>query len=382
MADVDESMRGARLLLSLAVEPGDPRLPPVLDAEGGAIGLLERLRSGPEQWPETWVKGLRRAERDRPSIERAGREAGLRWITPEDEEWPAQVDDLQHAEGTSGAAGAPLGLWCRGAGDLRLLSDHALAVVGARDCTTYGAEAAADIAAVAADAGFAIVSGAAFGIDASAHRGGLLVGDPGIAVLACGADLDYPRAHASLLGRIAERGVVVSEYPPGASAARSRFLARNRVIAALCDGLVVVEAARRSGSLNTLHWADRLGRSTMAVPGPITSGQSQGTHEAIRSGKAVLVGSTSDVLAELIGLSGATPHGELPVSDPLAESVLQELTGTPSSVADLARGLRIGTMHVLRALRRLERAGRAHEEHSRWVCSGVSGVGDGTVTSS
>lgn len=364
MGDASEHVREARLLLSLAVEPGDPRLPSALEASGGAIGLLERLRSPTASWPETWIRGLRRAERDRAGVESGGRDNGVRWVTPEDEEWPVQLGDLQHTEGASGAAGAPLGLWCRGTGDLRLLSDHALAVVGARDCTTYGAEAAADIAAVGADAGFSIVSGAAFGIDASAHRGGILVGDPGIAVLACGADLDYPRAHASLLGRIAERGVVISEYPPGAPAARSRFLARNRLIAALSDGLVVVEAARRSGSLNTLHWADRLGRVTMAVPGPITSAQSQGTHEAIRGGKAVLVGSGTDVVAELLGFSAQVGGSELP--DPVAGAVLDALDRVPAFPAELARRLRIGTSHALRALNRLERAGLAWQADAGW----------------
>lgn len=360
----DRTARRERLLLSLTVEPADPRLPSALASCGGIGQLLERLRSGAGNWPQRWVEGLLRAEREIASLERAAGERGLRWITPGDDEWPRQLDDLEYAEGAPGAAGAALGLWCRGTGDLRLVSEHALAVVGARDCTTYGAETAADIAAVGAEAGFSVVSGAAFGIDASAHRGGLLVGDPGIAVLACGADLDYPRAHASLLGRIAERGVVVSEYPPGVAAARSRFLARNRLIAALCDGLVVVEAARRSGSLNTLHWADRLGRVTMAVPGPISSAQSQGTHEAIRSGKAVLVGSGTDVVAELLGF--AAEIGDQQLSDPVAGAVLGVLDAEPVPPAEIARRLRIGTSHALRALDRLGRSGLARQETSGW----------------
>lgn len=356
-----------RLLLSLVVEPGDPRLVPALHEHGGPGAVLDELRADPDGWPEPWHQGV---ETVAPRAERVlcrAQEQGLRWITPGHPEWPEQLGGLDEVETAAGAGGSPLGLWCRGSGDVRLLAEHAVAVVGARDCTTYGAEAAGDIAAAAAMSGFTVISGAAFGIDASAHRGGLAVGDPGIAVLACGADLDYPRAHASLLGRIAEHGVVVSEYPPGRPAARSRFLARNRIIAALADGLVVVEAAHRSGSLNTLHWADRLGRTTMAVPGPITSAQSQGTHDAVRSGKAVLVGSGADVVAELVGFHGRVAESHDETFDPVAAAVLADLQESgPRRPADIARSLRVGTLHAVRALERLRSAGHAEESEHGW----------------
>ena len=161
-----------------------------------------------------------------------------------------------------------------------------------------------------------MVSGAAFGIDASAHRGALAMGRATIAVLACDAGTDYPRAHAALLSRIAESGLIVSEQPPGQVPTKARFLSRNRLIAGLAGGTVVVEARRRSGSLNTLHWADRLGRPTMAVPGPVTSQQSGGTHQAVRDGKAVLVTGGSDVLSELAGIGAAEPE---PVTAPATE---------------------------------------------------------------
>ncbi|WP_293785050.1 DNA-processing protein DprA [uncultured Aeromicrobium sp.] len=367
MSDADD-----RLRLSLIVEPGDPRVAAAVRERGGAGAVLDALRTDRDAWPEPWQQGVQDVDQRAHNAVRRAREEGLRWITPWHREWPEQLSGLDDVEPAAGAGGAPLGLWCRGLGDVRLLAEHAVAVVGARDCTTYGAETAGDIAAAAAAAGFTVVSGAAFGIDASAHRGGLAVGDPGIAVLACGCDLDYPRAHASLLARIAERGVVVSEYPPGCPAARSRFLARNRIIAALADGLVVVEAAHRSGSLNTLHWADRLGRTTMAVPGPITSAQSQGTHDAVRSGKAVLVGSGADVVAELVGFHGRVAGQRVTSFDPLAAAVLAELGEPgPRRAAEIARALRIGTFHAVRALERLRSAGQAQEWDGGWQRTGA-----------
>ncbi|RLV56957.1 DNA-protecting protein DprA [Aeromicrobium phragmitis] len=363
----------ARLLLSLNVEPGDPRLASALREQGGAAALLDAVRRRPAMWPEPWQHVTDGPEDQVEHMLRVGREQGLRWITPGHEEWPEQLAGLDEVETAGGAGGAPLGLWCRGTGHLRLLSEHAVAVVGARDCTTYGAEVAGDIAASAAASGFTVVSGAAFGIDASAHRGGLAAGDAGIAVLACGADLDYPRAHASLLGRIAEYGVVVSEYPPGRAAARSRFLARNRLIAALADGLVVVEAAHRSGSLNTLQWADRLGRTTMAVPGPVTSAQSQGTHDAVRSGKAVLVGSGADVVAELVGFHGRIAKDRAVDVDPVATAVFGQLhDASPRQPAEIARELRIGTLHTVRALRRLEADGAVEATAEGWQRTATS----------
>jgi len=200
--------------------------------------------------------------------------------------------------------------------------------VGARDCTSYGAEMAADLAADTSSAGFTVVSGAAFGIDASAHRGALATGRPTVAVLACDAATDYPRAHAALLQRIADDGLVVSEQPPGQIPSKARFLSRNRLIAALGAGTLVVEARRRSGALNTLAWADQLGRTTMAVPGPVTSQYSIGTHQAIRGGKAVLVTTGQEVVGEMAGFE---PE---PEADRAADTAFDRLTGPQRRVLD------------------------------------------------
>src|SRR4029078_13034542 len=123
-------------------------------------------------------------------------------------------------------------------------------------------------------------------IDQAAHRGALAGGVSTVAVLACGVDRAYPAAHQRLLDHLADRGAVVSELAPGCAPTRLRFLARNRVIAALTRGTVVVEAAVRSGALNTANWANRLHRTVMGVPGPVTSAPSQGVHQLIRTGAA------------------------------------------------------------------------------------------------
>ena len=154
-----------------------------------------------------------------------------------------------------------------------------------------------------------MVSGAAYGIDQAAHRGALGVEGANVAVLACGVDRAYPTAHRALLDHLADTALVVAEVPPGCAPTRGRFLSRNRLIAALTRGTVVVEAAVRSGALNTAGWTTRLNRHLMGVPGPVTSAQSQGIHQLIRTGEAILVTQGSEVL-ELVGDVGThlVPH--------------------------------------------------------------------------
>ena len=200
---------------------------------------------------------------------------------------------------------------------------------------------------------------------------------PTIAVLACDAATSYPRAHAALLQRIAEEGLVVSEQPPGRAPTKARFLARNRLIAALTVGTVVVEARRRSGALSTLAWADQLGRVTMAVPGPVTSQQSVGTHEAIRDGKAMLVTVGSDVVAALGGLeipsSAPAPPGDRDTAfDALTAEqarVLDALEWRASlGISGIARRAGLGRAAAERALRVLQQGGWAAADASgRWL---------------
>ncbi|WP_339131869.1 DNA-processing protein DprA [Streptomyces sp. f51] len=275
-------------------------------------------------------------------------------------EWPAQLDDLGDAR--------PVGLWVRGSAGLRLWALRSVAVVGARACTEYGAHMAAVLGAGLAERGWVVVSGGAYGVDGAAHRGALGAGGATVAVLACGVDRPYPSGHTQLITRIAEQGLVVGELPPGEHPTPSRFVLRNRVIAALTRGTVVVEAAYRSGALVTARSAQRLGRFTMGVPGPVTSALSAGVHELLR-GEAVLVSDAAEV-AELVGGMGElAPERRGPVLprdllEPGAGRVLAALPARdPAGTEEIARRAAtstddaVGRLYELRALGYVERHG-------------------------
>ncbi|MFI8002753.1 DNA-processing protein DprA [Streptomyces sp. NPDC086010] len=277
---------------------------------------------------------------------------GGRFLCPGDREWPTQLDDLGDAR--------PIGLWVRGAPDLRLWALRSVAVVGARACTPYGAHMAASLGAGLAERGWVVVSGAAFGVDAAAHRGALAAGGATVAVLACGVDVAYPRGHTELIGRIAEQGLVIGELAPASHPTRSRFVMRNRVIAALTRGTVVVEAEYRSGSLVTARNAQRLGRHAMGVPGPATSGLSSGVHELLR-GEGTLVTDAAEVV-ELVGSIGdlaPVRRGPVLPRDRLDAVTARVLDALPRSgamtVPDVARGAGVGAD---------ETSGRLYELHS------------------
>ncbi|MFJ7489804.1 DNA-processing protein DprA [Streptomyces sp. NPDC097727] len=298
---VSDRERLARAALTRILEPGDERGGRWL-REVGAVELLRRIatRDGAAErlsgMTPKRLDGYRlRAESAEPERDLAAVAVlGGRFVCPGDREWPSQLDDLADAR--------PTGLWVRGPRDLRLWALRSVAVVGSRACTPYGSHMAASLGAGLAELGWVVVSGAAFGVDAAAHRGALAVDGATMAVLACGVDVAYPRGHAELIGRMAEQGLVIGELPPSDHPTRSRFILRNRVIAALTRGTVVVEAEYRSGSLVTARSAQRLGRFTMGVPGPATSGLSAGVHELLR-GEGVLVTDASEV-AELVGTIG------------------------------------------------------------------------------
>jgi DNA processing protein len=202
-----------------------------------------------------------RAGFDEPGLlaELEGR--GIRWIARRDRGFPPRLRRIHDP---------PPGLFVRGAGELALLDAPCVAVVGARACSAYGSAVALELGRGLARAGVVVVSGLARGVDAAAHRGALETGTT-VAVLGCGIDRDYPRAHRTLAASIAERALIVSEYPPGVEPAPWRFPARNRIVAGLCDATVVVEARERSGALITADLALDEGREVLAVPGEITS---------------------------------------------------------------------------------------------------------------
>ncbi|MEU3144306.1 MULTISPECIES: DNA-processing protein DprA [unclassified Streptomyces] len=354
----------ARVFLTRVLEPGDETGGRWV-RELGAREVAERLRTRGEPLPgasgRRWAGMVARAEQAAPGRDLAvARNAGVRFVHPGTAEWPRQLDDL--------GDGRPLGLWVRGPADLRMWALRSVAVVGARACTEYGAHMAATLAAELAERGWVVVSGGAYGVDGAAHRGALGSGGATVAVLACGVDRPYPRGHTGLITRIAEQGLVVGELPPGDHPTPNRFILRNRVIAALTRGTVVVEAAHRSGSLVTARAAGRLGRHTMGVPGPATSGRSAGVHELLRQG-AVLVTDAAEIV-ELVGDMGElAPERCGPVLprdllDPAAHQVLDALPARGAAPADsIARDARttrddaIARLYELRALGYVERHG-------------------------
>lgn len=245
-----------------------------------------------------------------------------------DNHYPASLGDLAHP---------PEELFCLG--DQELLLRPAVSIVGTRDSTHYGERTARTLARDIARAGVCVVSGMARGIDATAHRAALENNGATIAVLGTGVDVAYPVGHRQLHAEIVERGLVLSENPPGASAQRGSFPKRNRIIAALARITVVVEAGFKSGALNTASHALDLGRVVAAVPGQIDSEHSAGANQLIRDG-AVVITSSDDLLA-LLGLSPASPDRTLP-NLPDAEQKVWEAVGfnfTDSDAVALTTGL-------------------------------------------
>ncbi|NDA80396.1 MAG: DNA-protecting protein DprA [Actinobacteria bacterium] len=206
----------------------------------------------------------------------------IRRITPTDSEWPDQLHAL---------AAPPRELYVRGRNlaEIAGMDGDSVAIVGARNSTHYGEKVARDFATYLAALGWSIVSGGAFGIDYHAHRGALLIDGITIAVLAGGLDAPYPRSHDGLFREILERGALISEQPPGVRAAKGHFLNRNRIIAGLSRGTIVVEAAFKSGAIRTARDCAEIFRPVLAIPGAINAPQSAGTNTLIRDRIAELV---------------------------------------------------------------------------------------------
>ncbi|SNT64721.1 DNA processing protein [Asanoa hainanensis] len=313
MAEPD--LRLARVALTLLAEPGT-RAVHRLVARHGPHDALSMALAGeiPDDAARDAVRARLAAGDPRPAAEAAlatGGRLGARVVIPEDDEWPAQLAGLEHVRlaGTDRRVdrelAPPLCFWVRGTWPLAEAFDRSVAIVGSRAATQYGEHVATDLAYGLAEREWTVVSGGAFGIDAAAHRGALAVGGLTVAVLACGIERAYPVANTALFDRIADTGLLVSEWPPGADPLRPRFLIRNRVIAAATRGTVLVEAAARSGATQTVRRALALRRPAMVVPGPVTSAMSVGCHEILRQHDgARLVTNVAHVLEE-VGRIGA-----------------------------------------------------------------------------
>jgi DNA processing protein len=330
---VPDSDRQARVTLSFLADPGDAELGAALRSMSPAevlartTGVSDELLAGPE--PDALGRAMRKWRRRLSLVPTAAtlaawQQRGLRLVLPGDPEWPTQLDDLGDTR--------PLLLWVHGSADLRFACLRSVSIVGARAATAYGLRVGLQLAAAVAERGTTVVSGGAFGIDAVAHRGALAADGLTVAVLAGGLGYPYPRGHAGLFEAIAAQGILVSECPPDQQPTRPGFLIRNRIIAALGRGTVVVEAALRSGALNTARHARELGRPVMALPGPVTSEQSAGCHELIREYGAMCVTDARDVLEHLTPSAEGTGAGprrgpalDLDRLDPVARTVLEQV---------------------------------------------------------
>ncbi|MFW0784659.1 DNA-processing protein DprA [Gordonia sp. CPCC 206044] len=310
MSTPDEAERRAWAYLSRVTEPPCSALESLCDRLGAvdaaAAVVARSVPDGHEAVLDATAArfAIDRSARDLDDADRIG----ARLVTRDDAEWPGwPLLALSQAD-TAARGGEPIALWVRGPGRLDEFAAAGIALVGSRAASGYGEQVASTLASGLAVENWAVVSGGAYGIDGVAHRAALASDGPTMAVMACGIDRDYPAGHARLLAEIAGRGLVVSEYPPGTTAAKHRFLTRNRLVAALSNAVVVVEAGRRSGAANTAAWARKLGRSLGAVPGPVTSATSVGCHQMIADDLAVLVTDVRSVIA-LATPDGAPPSG-------------------------------------------------------------------------
>ncbi|WP_226533274.1 DNA-processing protein DprA [Microbacterium paraoxydans] len=360
----------ARAAWTVIAEPGDAVAGALIGALG-AVDSLSVVAGGRSRSPftddtgEIGFRALRDAQaRWRPRLRREAVRAAFlaalavdaRLVIPGDPQWPEPLDDL--------GPHAPNALWVRGRAEL-LTADPRVSMVGARASSAYGEQVAAELAGDLAATGAVIVSGGAYGIDGAAHRAALGVGGETIAFLAGGVDRAYPSGHQRLLQQIAEHGAVVSEPPCGTAPTKWRFLARNRLIAALGQATVVVEAGRRSGSLNTAGHAAALGRPLGAVPGPVTSSSSAGCHRLLREYDAQCVTSAQEV-RELWGqLDGA--QSARTVEHPDGTRVLDALTTrSVLSVEEISRRAGLSPERVRSLLGLLHLEGDVDADGAGW----------------
>ena len=366
--------RAARVALTWLAEPGNRVVWSLVEAHG-APRALERLLDGDVPDASLRAAVLAKAAGFEPrrladlTLRRAER-LGARIVVPSDEEWPRRVESLAVlALDSPGRINQdvrpPLCFWVRGAAPLGETLERSVAVVGARAATGYGTHVTTEIAYGLAEQDWTVVSGGAFGIDAAAHRAAMAAGGRTVAVLACGVDRPYPIGNAAMFERIAETGLLISEWPPGAEPLRHRFLIRNRVIAAATAGTVMVEAAARSGAAQTMSRVLALRRAAMIVPGPVTSAMSVGCHQMLRDHPdATLVTGVAHVL-EAVGRMGeyyaAVPRGPEHRRDALDEESALVLEAVPhrgtASPEELAARAGLALRTVLRRLSLLELAG-------------------------
>lgn len=308
--------------------------------------VAEVLGRGGPDLVETWARAAR--ELDPAAWWRRHVEAGIGVAIGTSPSYPqAFVDDVE----------PPAIVFLTG--DPDVVVGPRVAIIGTRDCTRYGHDVARQLGSDLADAGVSVVSGLAVGIDGAAHSGALAVdGAPPIAVVGSGLDVIYPRRHRGLWQRVVERGVVLGEYPLGTAPVAWHFPARNRLIAALADVVVVVESQERGGSMHTVDEAQRRDVDVMAVPGPVTSPVSRGTNRLLADGAAVARDAT-DVLVKL-GLGDGARRTTVERRPPPAagdQRVLDAFDWQPAVVDHLALRTGLAIDDLVLALDQLERDG-------------------------
>jgi DNA processing protein len=380
--DLDE--RGLALVTWSAIaEPGDPLAHAIVELLGAAEALewvrgaahdpvAATIALAPRAEPTLidravdavgrWVPRLGDGGAER-HIDRAAK-VGARVVPRGAPEWPDVLNDL--------GVGAPYCLWVRGPRSVREAFARAIAIVGSRSSTAYGEYVAAALSSGVVDEGWTVVSGGAYGIDARVHRAALAAGGVTVAVMAGGVDRLYPEGNADLLARVLETGAIVAEQPPGFPPHRSRFLTRNRIIAASA-ATVVVEAAHRSGALSTAHHAADLGRPVGAVPGPVTSASSSGCHRLLRNG-AVCVTSAAEVLemVQPLDASRADPEGPRPrvrardFATAGERRAFDAVAARGSTIGEIGRVAGMTIAEVRCALGALELAGALRRDGDLW----------------
>jgi DNA processing protein len=384
---VDDEILLARAYLSRVAEPA---CIPVWDCVRrlGPVAAAALIRGGGGSAGLSAAVLARRDHVDPAGDIDTAQRHGIRLVVPESDEWPhfafaalestgaaraRRFADGQRAVSESGEPIPPVALWVKGDGPLASLGVRSVGIVGSRAATAYGEHVTADLAYGLARRGVVVVSGGAYGIDATAHRAALAAGGATVVVSAGGLDRPYPVGNAALFARAAESGLVISESPPGAAPQRHRFLTRNRLIAALSTGTVVVEASVRSGAANTAGHCTTLGRPLMAVPGPVTSPMSAGCHDLLRRERepAQLVTCVDDVLAVVGAMGeglgsesrpvdgvGGDVRAELDVLDPVSRRVFEGLPARRRASPDeIAQRSGVTPLEVIRSLPVLDLAG-------------------------
>ncbi|WP_228506551.1 DNA-processing protein DprA [Plantibacter sp. VKM Ac-2880] len=285
---------------------------------------------------------------------------GARLVLPGSAGWHAGLDSL--------GMHRPHALWRRGTSEAAAV-ERTIALVGARAATGYGEHITFEAASGLVDRGFTIVSGAAYGVDGTAHRAALGSGGVTVAYLAGGVDRPYPAGHDALIRRITEEGgAVLSESPCGSTPSKWRFLQRNRLIAAASAATVVLEAGSRSGSINTAGHAASLGRALGAVPGPVTSPASAGCHRLIREYAATCV-TNAEQMAELAGWAAADPQDGA-FASPEERRVRDALsTRSPRTIEQIAKVAGLTPKEVAGVIGMLDLAGAVEEREHGWVLS-------------